>query len=330
MISLPAASTSDTIVSLPLHRPDVYRGTIVTTNGPVVTLASASFAPDAFNDRCYLLLESGAGDGAWFPITGTSANGVTVGFGPEGEPAGLLPGTLVKIIPFWTLDSVFPNGRGVNASGNLLPITKVLLPDSAGAGIRLAPSASFFYFSGSGYGGEGWRKFGQDPAVKFDDQILPPGSSMVVRHESGPDSVFENIGVVQDSAFSVALGTRAAGTDQDLSLGLGIPVPVSLADSRLFESGAFASSATLDQPGDQLLVFDQSSPGKNRIPGAAYYYYGGTQAGGPGWRRVGLPSTIQDAATVFQPARGFVIRKAGGPSVVSTRWTVRPAYLALP
>ena len=330
LLSLPAASPSDTIVSLPLHRPDLYRGRIESVAGPLVTLREAAFENDAFNDRCYLLLESGPGEGWWFPIADTAGASVTLDLGTSGDGGVLLENVVAKIIPYWTLDSVFPNGKGVNASGSLLPVTRVLLPDAGRPGVRLAPGSSFLYYGGAEHGGEGWRKSGYAPTVKFDDQILLPGSSMIIRHEGGSGSVFENLGHVQSSAFSVRLGTLATGTAQDHSIGLGIPAPVTLAEARLLESGAFAASSVLDEPVDQLLVFDQSLPGRNRIPSAVYYYYAGSQSGGPGWRLQGDPATIRNGADVFQPARGFLIRKAGGTALESTRWTVRPAYLDLP
>lgn len=331
LLSVPAPSASDTIVSLPLHRPEVFRGVIESLDGAMVNLRQASFSTDAYSGGFYLLIESGPGEGRWFPITANSGGSVTVEHSADPDFASVVePGAIVKIIPFWTLDTVFPNGKGVNASGNLLPVSRVLLPDTQGTGTRLAPSSSFFYFSGATHGGEGWRKFGHAPTVKFDDHLLLPGSSMIVRHDSGPQTVFENLGAVQTSAFSVRLGTRAPGRDQDHSLGLGIPAPVTLAQSALYESGRFAGTATLEQPVDQLLVYNQSAAAKNRIPAFTYYYYTGSQGAGPGWRLLGQPGTLQNAAAVFEPARGFVIRKAGGPAPVSARWTVRPAYLNVP
>lgn len=331
LLSVPAPSASDTIVSLPLHRPEVFRGVIESLDGAMVNLRQASFSTDAYSGGFYLLIESGPGEGRWFPITANSGGSVTVEHSADPDFASVVePGAIVKIIPFWTLDTVFPNGKGVNASGNLLPVSRVLLPDTQGTGTRLAPSSSFFYFSGAAHGGEGWRKFGHAPTVKFDDHLLLPGSSMIVRHDSGPQTVFENLGAVQTSAFSVRLGTRAPGRDQDHSLGLGIPAPVTLAQSALYESGGFAGTATLEQPVDQLLVYNQSAAAKNRIPAFTYYYYTGSQGAGPGWRLLGQPGTLQNAAAVFEPARGFVIRKAGGPAPVSARWTVRPAYLNVP
>lgn len=330
LLSMPAASASDTIVSLPLHRPDVYRGRIVSATGTEMILQQASFEEDAFNGSCYLLLESGPAEGAWFPILDTGAGSVTVDVGTGEDAGSLIAGVAVKIIPFWTLDTVFPNGRGVNASGSLLPVTRIMLSDQTRAGIRLAPSSSFLYYAGTDHGGEGWRRFGFAPAVKFDDQILAPGTSMIVRHDNGSGTVFENLGHVQTSSFSIRLGTIAPDTAQDHAIGLGIAVPVTLEESQLFESGAFAASATLEQPSDQLLVYDQTTALKNRVPSAVYYYYGGAQSGGAGWRLLGDPGTVRDAATVFHPAQGFVIRKAGGAVSQSSRWTARPAYLDLP
>lgn len=334
VLTVPAAAQSDTIVSLPLHRPDLFRGAItsavVSGEGVVVGLAQASFAEDAFNQRCYLLLESGGGEGRWFPIADTAGGSVTVDPGGAAVLDSLAPGTVVKIVPFWTLDSVFPNGRGVNASGNLLPVSRVLLPDATRPGIRLAPASSFFYYSGASHGGEGWRKHGSAPAVKFDDQILPPGASIVVRHEGGSGTLFENLGHVQTCAFSTLLGTLEANVPQDHAAGLGLPVSATLAESRLFESGAFAGSGTLEQPSDELLVYDQSLPAKNRTPASVFYYYTGAQGAGPGWRLLGDPATLRDGAAIFQPARGFGIRKAAANPAGFSRWTVRPAYLDAP
>lgn len=329
-ISFSAAAQSDTIVSLPLQRPHSFRGVVASASGALVTLEQASFAEDAFNDRFYLLVESGAGEGRWFPVADTSGGTVTLDLGPDGMPAFFDAGTAVRIIPFWTLDAIFPNGRGVNASGSLLPVSRILLPDTSRAGVQLAPAASFFYYSGSDHGGEGWRKFGTSPTVKFDGQIIPPGASFVVRHDSGTGSLFENLGAVPAAAFSARLATLSPDTAQDHSMGLGVPVAFSLSESQLFESGAFAGSSVLDAPVDELLVFDQTAPAKNRTPAGSYYYYTGSQSGGPGWRLKGDVNTLQNLTQVFQPARGFVIRKAAAPAPSASRWTVRPAYLDLP
>ncbi len=327
LLSVPAAQVSDTIVSLPLHRPDLYRGPVTAVSGTLVTLAGASFATDSLNGRHYLLATSGSGEGRWLPITDSAGATVTVDFGTEGALGTLAVGVKVQVIPYWTLDTVFPNGRGVNASGNLLPLSRILLPDATRSGIRLAPASSYFYYSGTGHGGEGWRKFGNTATVKFDHQILLPGSSFILRHESGPASVFENLGAVQNARFSSWVGTRAANVPQDHALGASFAAPISLSASRLFEDGAFVGSPTLDQAVDELLVYNQSIPGRNRTPAFTYYYYTGTQSGGPGWRLKGSPSTLQNSTLAFQPGIGTVLRKAASPAPLSVRWSVRPAYL---
>lgn len=330
LLSVPAAQVSDTIVSLPLHRADLYRGRVTAVSGDLVTLGDASFAEDSLNGRYYLLATSGSGEGRCLPVTDSSGATLRVDFGTEGSLGSLAPGVSVQVIPYWTLDTVFPNGQGVNASGNLLPVSRILLPDTTSAGVRLASSSSYFYYSGNGHGGEGWRKFGATASSKFDDQILAPGSSFVIRHEAGPGSLFENLGAVQNAASSVWTGTKAANLPQDHALGLSFAAPVSLAGSNLFETGSFAGSATLDQPVDELLVYDQSAPARNRTPAFVYYYYTGSQSGGPGWRLKGSPSTLRNSTLAFQPGVGCVLRKAASPSPLSLRWTVRPAYLEAP
>ena len=136
-ISFSAAAQSDTIVSLPLHRAHSFRGAVASASGAQLTLEQASFAEDAFNHRFYLLVESGAGEGRWFPIADTSGATLTLDLDGDASPTFFNPGTAVRIIPFWTLDTVFPDGRGVNASGSLLPASRILLPDTSRAGVRL-------------------------------------------------------------------------------------------------------------------------------------------------------------------------------------------------
>ena len=80
-------------------------------------------------------------------------------------------------------------------------------------------------------------------------------------------------------------------------------------------------------PADQLLVYDNSTAQRNKQPSAIYYYFLGSTNGGPGWRRVGAPDTIQDATLAFQPATGCIIRKAATSQPTSSLWTVRPSYV---
>ena len=122
-------------------------------------------------------------------------------------------------------------------------------------------------------------------------------------------------------------GTLEANKPQDTSLSFNVAVPTSLADSQLFQSGGFAGSSVIDVPVDQLLVFDNSVVQQNKPPAAVYYYFLGSSNGGPGWRLKGDLNTVQDAALVFQPGNGYVLRKAAASQPGTASWTERPFYV---
>ena len=326
-IPVTAKGNSDTHLALPLHRSLAFQGTLASVSGDLLTVNSAAFTPDAFKDSHFVLIGSGAKEGLWYAITGNAATTLTVDRSGDTLAPAVGTGTEIRIIPFWTLNTVFPEGAGIKPSPTFLAQTTILLPDNDRAGTNLGAAGAFFYYSGSSYGGEGWRKFGSPPTQLFDNQILLPDSSLVVRHEVAGDTTVTVPGAVQMTSLANLIVTRAAGSPQDNTLAFNVAVPTSLADSQLFQSGVFTGSSTIDVPVDQLLVFDNAAAQFNKPPSAVYYYFLGSTNGGPGWRRQGDLNTIQNAALVFQPANGIILRKAASAQPSSVLWTLRPFYV---
>lgn len=329
-IPVTAKGNSDTYLSMPLHRDAVYQGQLASVSGDTLTVSNATFTNGQFNGTHYVLIASGAKEGMWYAVSGTGTANVTID--PAGDTLGtaVTTGTSVRIIPFWTLDTLFPDGAGLKPSPNLLPQTSILIPDHARAGINLAPSQSFFYYSGTQFGGEGWRRFGNDPNTKFDSYTLLPDSFFVVRHHAAGDTTINLPGTVQMTSLATVIGTLTSGKAQDNAIAFNVAVPTSLGASGLYESGAFTGSSTIDVPADQLLVFDNATAQFNKAPSAIYYYFTGSTNGGPGWRLKGNLSTVQNSTLVFQPAAGYIIRKASAVTPGTSVWTVRPAYVTTP
>ncbi len=329
-IPVTAKGNSDTYVSFPLHRGAAFQGVLTAVNGSVLTVGSASFTTDQFKGTHFVLIASGTKEGMWYAITANSATALTVDLAGDTLGSAVAVGTEIQIIPFWTLNTIFPGGAGVKPSPTLLPQTSVLLPDHTRAGTNLAPVASFFYYSGSQYEGPGWRQFGTAPTQKFDDvmlsQVLYPDSYLIVRHETAGDTTINIPGAVQMTSLANIIGTIASGKAQDNALAFNVAVPTSLAASGLYP-GAFTGSSTIDQPVDELLVFDNDVAQKNKKPSAIFYYYLGGGAGAAGWRLKGNSVTIQDDTLVFQPASGYIIRKAATANAQSSTWTIRPSYV---
>jgi len=329
-IPVSALGNSDTYISTPLHRPALFRGTLLSEQNGLLTMNLASFTDDQLNGRYYVLVASGARAGRWYTITDTTApNQLLIARDGEDLSADLVNGTRVMVIPFWTLNTVLPEGQGVHASNTFAPKTWVLTPDQSSSGIKLATEASFFYYNGSDFQGEGWRKAGALPSVKFDDQILFPDSHFIVRHQIAQATTIVCPGAVQMTEIATKVRTLLANTPQDNALSFNAAVPATLSASRLYESGAFTASATIDTPADQLLVFDNDSVGTNKVPSETYYYFSGATNGGPGWRLLapGASNVIKDAELVFKPAKGYVLRKVQSASVGQVVWKMKPSYV---
>jgi uncharacterized protein (TIGR02597 family) len=110
----------------------------------------------------------------------------------------------------------------------------------------------------------------------------------------------------------------SAGNKQDSFFGLARPVTVTLDDSGLISSGAFAPSPLPGSRTDELLTFDNTSVAKNKSSSAVYYYWNSA------WRRVGAGTTIVGSTPVFVPGSGVIIRK--GTNIAAPIWTNAPNY----
>lgn len=72
---------------------------------------------------------------------------------------------------------------------------------------------------------------------------------------------------------------------------------------------------------------DQTSPGINKPPKQAFYYYDGSAGIFPaGWYEVGKPAAgRRDTNVGFVAGVGAIIRKAAG-AVTAGTWTASPSY----
>jgi uncharacterized protein (TIGR02597 family) len=317
---------SDTIVSLPVQRtPLVEAGAVGRSGNSVLLDADIPALPP---EGAFALVMSGTLEGAVFPITGVSGRTLTVDAGAF-DLAGLkitAPADLVAVVPYWTLDTLFPAGAGVNPSTDATArATEVLFYDPTQAGINLSAASTFFYFAGNSVKAAGWYKVGAT-ATTLGTQRLAPHAYMIIRHNVAGDKTLSVNGGVQMAGFRIPVGVRAANTAQDNFVALPIATPISLADSRLVESGAFAASPNAVNRTDELLVFDNTIVGQNKSAVATYFYFAGSAAKAAGWYKVG--DTAQSAnGFLLKPGEGYIIRKAAAAAPRSDQWHAVPSYL---
>jgi uncharacterized protein (TIGR02597 family) len=105
---------------------------------------------------------------------------------------------------------------------------------------------------------------------------------------------------------------------QDNFLALTRPVSVSLDNSGLVSSGAFAASPLPGALTDELLTFDNTVAQRNKSSSAIYYFWNGA------WRRVGAGTNIVGQSAVFAPGNAVIVRKA--TNSVSPLWLNSPTY----
>ncbi|MDB6057944.1 MAG: large protein, partial [Verrucomicrobiales bacterium] len=209
----------------------------------------------------------------------------------------------------WTLNTVFPNSAGVNVSptvGNRN--TEVLMPDVTSPGINLSSTKIYFFNSGL------WKQVGQGSANHNDD-VLPPNSYFIVRHNVPTNTVITTLGNVVTTNLLIPLQTLATNR-QDNSVALMRPVPVSLNDSGLISSGAFTASPLPGSRTDELLTFDNSATNRNKSTAAIYYFWNS------GWRQVGAGSADVGTNQPLGNGTGVIIRK--GTNNTAPIWTNSP------
>ena len=116
VLTIDLPGQSDTIVSVPFHRPTVFRGVVSSHNGDVVTVQGTPgwdvdqfvFNSESQTNTYYLLVCSGDHNGVEAKIVGSDSNSVTI----ESIEVDI-DGAVVEIIPYWTLNTVFEGNQGI-------------------------------------------------------------------------------------------------------------------------------------------------------------------------------------------------------------------------
>lgn len=281
--------------------------------------------------RYYVFLKTGTRAGMYYTVVSNADASLTVDTAGDDLSTAIDSTTTLEVIPYDTFDSIFPGGAGVNPSSShsiAVRQSEVLIPNHSSAGTDLASSISYYYYSGVSGAGPGWRKAGVSAVVANDD-VLMPDTFFVVRHNVAADTAITFTGTVQMSQLTTPIGTITNSLDQDNAVALPFATQVTLAQLKLFESGAFAgsSSHSIALRQDQVLVWDNSDIGKNKAAGTSYYYYTGASGLGPGWRKSGVTGTIANDDVVIGPTKGIVIRKKSNGSPATALWSVKPPYV---
>ncbi len=316
---------SDTYVSVPFHRPAVYHGQVASISGNVITVSGTPgwtssqfvYAAGTQPNTYYVLVRNGAKEGNYYTVTANGSN--TLMLDPAGDNLATIgTQTTIAVIPYWTIATLFPpSDAGTSFTPSTLASinTSILIPNIHGVGINLASSATYFYFNNA------WRKIGLSFAIDKGDDILLPDTYFIVRNTNAAQTgTFTTYGRVLTGKAAMVLTTRPDRA-QDNPVALARPVPVTLAESNLIGSGAFAVTTNWVMPTDLLLVFDNTTRVINKSATGTYYYFNN------GWRKIGHPPTADFSNdAVFSANYGVIIRKAATGTGSSATWANAPTY----
>lgn len=280
------ASNRNNFISLNMQRAPAFQGVIssVSVDGSgrsVLTISGASFTANQFNgtgNAHYVRLTSGSNAGQVSEVVATTASTITV---IDNINDAITAGsTAFSVTPYWTLNTAFPSGGGLQGSSSASAADTVTIIPPSGA------SLTYFYNSTANQ----WRRGTTDSS----NIIIPPGSGMqVIRKQVGDVSIVL-AGHVTIGSVEGIVGAAGAGSRNSF---LANPFP--LASKTLAQSGLYTGNSATGVVGgtsaaaaDTVTIFDPST-------GVANSYFYNTTANQ--WRRGTTDSsnvTIPDGAAI--------------------------------
>ena len=315
-VTFTAADSADTKFGLPMEQTSVLETSATSvTSGLVSTSEDASAASDAH----YLQFTSGALSGQWFQVASSTATSITVA--EDLASLGAAGGDSFKVLPFWTLSSLF--GTDFPVSTNVFsPGAQVILNDVTTVGINKAPAFNYAYHDGtSGFVALGWFDANNPFGGVKDDTLLAPDSFITIRNVSGSEISLVVPGAVPTVPLSIGVVADATSANDNLVYNP-YPTAIQLSLSSLVD--VVDVSTDVFSPTSQVIVYE-SFAGLNPSPTANYAYHDGTSGFvALGWFDANNPfGGVKDTVTIPQGG-AFIIRKGAGTT--SGYWTASLPY----
>ena len=322
-----SAATGNT--SSVVARPTAAKTTTIkgaTTTTLAKSAATASAATSGSLSGLSATYDHSPYEGRFYQVTTNDTGSVTVNLNGD-TLASVAAGTQVSIIPYWTLNTVFPAANaGVSFTATTSPIfpeTEILVPDYSSSGTNLAATAIYLFYTDGG-SNVGWRIVGDTTTDHGHDIILPDGYVTVRTASSAPTLPVTFSGSVSVNKLATTLATRSSG-QQDNAVALNRPADTTLGALGLNPTdGSFLATTSPITPEDELFVYNNSTAAINKSSSAIYIYYNGG-ASNTGWRVFGDLST--DHSTDVIPAgSALTIRKAATTAGQTAVWSNSPNY----
>ncbi|TAE92507.1 MAG: TIGR02597 family protein [Verrucomicrobia bacterium] len=329
---------SDANISVPLMRNPEFSGTIQSVSANTVTVANASFATnpqqfvfDASQDKFktyYLEVMTGPIAGRRFKVLANDVNTITLD--PDAansvESQGLTASSTFQLVPYWTLETLYPNGAGIGTNSSpFAPETTLLFTDARGIGTDRSSVATYFHYDGSVGGDAGWYNADNLGAGLQSHVIIDPGFTITIRNSKSSPLTLVNSGSVRISPAAVPVDEDVE--PNDVYLQLPFAVDTSLNASGLLTNGVIRSSDNPFSPLDVVYVYDVESTGQDVGVSATYFHYSGAVGGPSGWYDANnLNSGIIGENPLLKAGSSIVIRKGPGVANGVTIWQAPMPY----
>lgn len=291
-------SGTDITYSPVLTGASAFQGTIaaIPTSSSLQISGTPGWTANQYATGYYVLIASGNREGMWAQISANTSDTLSLTFfvGNLGTVTGdqVVVGDSIKIIPFWTLGTLLPDGPVQNG-------TIALVYDRSQSGINLAASTAYTLYTGYGW---------YSGPTNGNSQIIYPDESLVIRVPAGQTLNLSVTGCVPVNKIRTVFQNVTASQDQDIRTTTGCPIPVAL--------GTFLNNGA-PSAGDIVLIFDDTAQGINKAATFAATYYVGY-----GW--YSGPTDLNNYQ--IQPTQGIVYRKAGANSSTNVTNVFTPSY----
>jgi len=314
-VTLNVPANGDTNIGQPLQRASVFNAAASSVISNTVGISASSliadqfvYSPPAQPNSYYLRITSGALAGRIFEVTGNTVNSITVD--TDLQALGFTSTSTFSITPYWTLNTLFPQGAGVGVSTDVYePVAFVSFVDYTATGANKSSVATYFYYQGTALNGNGWYNNDNTALGKQDNLTLEPFQIATVRNlEATAKSVVITGTTPSTSTESLVFGKTSLN---DNYFSVQMPIDITLGESGLIESGAVTTSADYYEPVDLVSTYNETASQFNKAASKTYFHYTGTGLSGTGWYdNDNTAAGKQDNIVSLQAGRLILIRKS--------------------
>ena len=316
-----------------MNRPKAYSGKVSSISGNIVSISDNDFTASEFvydstlvNDepvqpeKYYLLFTTGILEGRTFDVTANGTDSVTVDQDGDTDIQTLIDDSMAtdnfEIRPHWTLGTTFPNGAGIPKTTTFSQIKGIVQLREVTIGTNIPITKEYTYFDSSSDDSlDGWYLPNSPESGKKDDIILSSKTFYIFRNNDTADYTPNIVGDVPMVDFSNSLDNHLV--ENDSYKAISFPVPLTLAQSKLVESGAFKPTTSFSlRDGDTVQAYTYPITIFNQPISTEYVYFDSSNDALDGWYLPNSPeSGKKDDVTVFQPGRGYIIRTVARDTV---------------